>query len=362
MCATALPVYDHVPERAWRHLDTCDYQTWCHARLPRVCCPQHGILQAKAPLSDGSARQTCAMERRCIDTLAECSREGAAKLTGLSWDEMDGVMERSVERGMARRPPELPTQLGIDEKCVFARHKYVTILADLAEGTVTDVLDKRTIDAIKPWFAERKDQLGAVERVAMDMSAGYANVITEMIPDAEICYDHFHVTAKVTGAVDAVRKLEQAEMNQGEERTEFFRARFLFLYNQENVPERRVEQFQKLKATAIKTSRAWAIKEQFRELWNCQSEEEAEAFFKQWYWWATHCRLEPMRKVAHTIKNHWQGIVNAIVHKVTNACTEGLNNKIEKIKRDAFGFRNKAKLRIAILFHCGGLDLYPAIL
>ena len=148
-------------------------------------------------------------------------------------------------------------------------------------------------------------------------------------------------------------------MDKGEGRTEFFRSRFLFLYNEENVPAGRAEQFKRLKSVAVKTGRAWAIKEQFRELWRCKDEAEAEAFFKKWYWWATHSRLEPMRKVAHTVKNHWQGVVNAIVHNVTNACTEGLNNKIEKIKRDAFGFRNKAKLRIAILFHCGGLDLYP---
>ena len=357
-CKQVLPVYDHTAERSWRHLDTCDYETWLHARLPRVACPDHGTLQAKPPLSDPHARITHTMESRCIDVLKECSRKGAAKLTGMSWDEVDAVMHRAVERGMERRSPELPEWMGIDEKSVFAHHKYFTIVTDIKEGRVIDVIDKRTIKAVEPWFIAREEELAGVKGVAMDMSAGYANVVTRLAENADICYDHFHVTMKVNQAVDAVRKLEQKAMDAGDERTHFFRSRYLFLWNEENVPVLRREEFQKLKKVAVKTSRAWAIKENFRELWRCATLEEA--FFKKWFWWATHSRLEPMRKAAHTIKKHWQGVVNAIVHKVSNACTEGLNSKIEKIKRDAYGFRSKESFRKAIMFHCGGLSMYPS--
>jgi transposase len=166
---------------------------------------------------------------------------------------------------------------------------------------------------------------------------------------------------KVNQAVDEVRKQEQRNMADEDDPTGLFRAHYLFLYNQENVPPKRADQFAQLKEKALKTGRAWALKENFRELWKCPTTESAEAFFKKWFWWATHSRLEPMRKAAYTIKNHWQGIVNAITKKVSNACTEGLNNKIEKIKRDAFGFRNKKRFRTAILFHCGGLSLSPVM-
>jgi len=358
-CKVQLPVYDHTNERSWRHLDTCEYETWLHARIPRVACSLDGTVQVKPPLSDPHVRMTHTMESRCIDVLKECSREGSAKLTGLSWDEVDAVMHRAVDRGMERRPPELPEWMGIDEKSVFARHKYFTIITNIKEGRVVDVIDQRTIKAVEPWFIARKEQLADVKGVAMDMSAGYANVVSRLAANADICFDHFHVTMKVNQAVDDVRKLEQRAMEEGEERSQFFRSRYLFLWNEENVPAHRNDEFQKLKAVAVKTSRAWAIKENFRELWRCTTAEEAEAFFKKWFWWATHSRLEPMRKAAHTIKNHWNGVVNAIVHKVSNACTEGLNSKIEKIKRDAYGFRSKDKFRTAILFHCGNLSMYP---
>jgi len=358
-CGTRLPVYDHTPERTWRHLDTCEYQTWLHASLPRVACPSDGTLQIRAPLADGHSRLTMAMERRAIDTLRECSRDGAANLTGLSWDEIDGLMSRAVARGMERRGPELPKRLGIDEKAVFKRHRYATIITDLDKGRVIDVVDQRTVDAVKPGFVERSTALETVEAVAMDMSAAYASVVSEFVPGADICFDHFHVTMNMNKAVDEVRKAEQKLIEEQDDRTLFFRSRFLFLYNYENIPTHRVECFEQLRRQAVKTGRAWAIKENLRELWHCTTLEDAAEFFKKWFWWATHSRLAPVRKAAHTIRNHWQGVANAIVRGVTNACTEGLNSKIEKIKRDAFGFRSKERLRTAILFHCGGLDLYP---
>ncbi len=358
-CGLHCSIRDHVAERTWRHLDTCESTTWLHARLPRVSCPEHGVVQVATPMSDGSSRFTVAMERRCVDTLLECSREGTSRLTGLSWDEADGLMRRSVARGVRRRADAFPQRMGIDEKAVFKRHKYCTIIADLASGTVFDVLDSRTIDGIEPWFKERAPAMGGVKQVAMDMSAGFANVVERLAPKAEICYDHFHVTQLITRAVDQVRKNEQKTIEDPELRKLFFRSRFLVLFNEENIPEHRVEQFEKVKAISDKTARAWALKESFREIWTCGTSECATALFKKWFWWATHSRLEPVRKAAHTIKRHWQGVLKAIVRGVTNACTEGLNSKIERIKRDACGFRSKASLRVAVMFHCGGLDLYP---
>jgi transposase len=73
-------------------------------------------------------------------------------------------------------------------------------------------------------------------------------------------------------------------------------------------------------------------------------------------------RLEPMKKVARTIRDHLWGIVNAIVLRVTNAAAESQNAKIQWIKKQACGFRNRESFRNAIYFHCGGLDLYPATL
>ena len=77
------------------------------------------------------------------------------------------------------------------------------------------------------------------------------------------------------------------------------------------------------------------------------------------FWWATHSRLEPIRKVAHMFKRHLFNILTYTKHRLTNAVAEEFNNKIQQIKQRAYGFRNIEHFKIAIYFHCGGLDLYP---
>ena len=102
------------------------------------------------------------------------------------------------------------------------------------------------------------------------------------------------------------------------------------------------------------------MKEELWALWQASSPEEAKAFWKRWFWWATHSRLKPMRDVAYLIKRHLANVLTYIIHPITNAVSEGLNSKIQTIKKRAYGFRNKEHFKTAIYFHCGGLNLYPA--
>ena len=95
------------------------------------------------------------------------------------------------------------------------------------------------------------------------------------------------------------------------------------------------------------------------EMWECRDRREALEIFRAWYAWAIRSRLEPIKRVARMIKNHLDGVLNAIVSGVTNARLEGLNTMIQWLKRSARGFRNRDRFRAAIYFHLGGLDLYP---
>ena len=88
-------------------------------------------------------------------------------------------------------------------------------------------------------------------------------------------------------------------------------------------------------------------------------EKAARKFFKQWFWWATHARLKPMAEVAKKLKRHLDNILTYLEHRITNAVAEGLNSKIQQIKSAARGFRKFENYRIAILFFCGKLDMYP---
>jgi len=133
----------------------------------------------------------------------------------------------------------------------------------------------------------------------------------------------------------------------------------MWLYGQENLPEKYQVDFDVLRQSNLKTSRAWAIKESLHGLWDCDNLEQAQQWWKRWYFWATHSRLEPVKKVARMVKRHIDGVMNYFLHPITNAASEGLNSQIQLLKQQARGYRNFSNLRVAILFHCGGLELYP---
>ena len=107
--------YDHAPERQWRHLNTCQFHTLVHARVPRVQCPEHGVVQVKVPWAEPHGRFTLLMERFVIDVLQACQTvKGACSLVGISWDQAWHVLERAVDRGLARKDAGTIARIGID--------------------------------------------------------------------------------------------------------------------------------------------------------------------------------------------------------------------------------------------------------
>jgi transposase len=162
-------------------------------------------------------------------------------------------------------------------------------------------------------------------------------------------------------AVNNVRRAEhRALLRKGDDRLK--RTRFLWLMGPDKLnrlDEGDRAHFDELKASTLKVARAWAIKETARGLWGYVRRGWALKAWKRWLVWAFRSQLEPMRKAARVIKNNLWGIVNAVVQHVTNATSESLNARIQWVKKNACGFRNRERFRTAILFHCGGLDLYP---
>jgi len=362
-CRRPAPLHDHTEERVWRHLDTCHCQTYLHARLPRTKCPEHGVRQVATTWAESNSHNTLRFESRVIDTLRECDVTGARRLTGMSWDETWRVMVKAVARGRKRKKRCVPAQLSIDEKSFARHHRYETLVCDRERGTVEYVTDDREQESLERYFRQfTREELAGVQCVAMDMWEPYIAATKEHVPQAEekIVFDRFHVIRYVTEAVDKIRRQEHKLLKaHGDERLKG--TRYLWLANEENVPEWRQAEFEAVRALKLKTGRGWAIKELLRDFWTYSSKAWAKKFFQNWYFWATHSRLEPMVKAAKTLKRHLANILTWFKHRISNATVEGLNSKIQMVKEMACGFRNREHYKIAIYFHCGGLDLYPRL-
>jgi len=158
--------------------------------------------------------------------------------------------------------------------------------------------------------------------------------------------------------VNTVRKREHRELLSVGDAT-LSKSKYLWLYSAENVPEKSRERFDMLKGAHLKTARAWALKEALRELWDCRHARDAIAFWKRWYFWATHSRLQPMIAAAKMIASHLPNVLTYFEHRISNAMAEGLNSKVATIQKRACGYRNPSHFKVAVYFHCGGLDLWP---
>jgi transposase len=359
-CGRACPGYD-TRRRSWRHLDTCQFRTILVADVPRIECGEHGVLQVEVPWATPDSGFTVLMESLIIDWLLEASIAAVARRMRLTWDAIDGVKQRAVRRGLQRRQLEPIRRVGVDETAYQKRHEYVTVVNDLERGRVIFVGDGRKQDALDGFWAllpaERRREL---EAVAMDMLPAYMRSTRDHLEGAasKICFDRFHVAKILNEAVNTVRKQEHRELV-AEGDWQLKGTKYVWMQNPENMPPARRRVFDQLRDAALKSGRAWAIKEAARWLWSYAVRGWAVKGWKRWIAWALRSRLEPMRRAARTIREHLWGIVNAIVLGVTNAGAESHNAKIQWIKKQACGFRNRERFRNAIYFHLGGLDLYP---
>jgi len=357
----------HVKEwrkRRWRHLDSCQFQTILEALVPVVECAEHGAQTVQVPWAERSSRFTMYFERFALRVLEACSADRASKLLGISWEEADGIKQRAVRRGLARRQIDGLEYVCVDEKAVGRGHDYVTVVTGVIGGKphvlyLGDGRDEAALNGFWAWLGPQG--CARIKAVSMDMSQSYQNSACRYCPDAELIFDPFHMMKMLNKAVDEVRQ-QEAVMGTGADRTALKQTRQMWLWGEENLPERHASRFAALKDSSLKTARAWRLKELWRTFKRCVDVADAHAFFHKWYVLAMRSKLEQVKKVARTFKAHLAGIVSIFRHGFCNALAEGVNSRIQLLIQKSCGYRNRQRLKTDILFHFGGLNMDPLII
>ena len=362
-CGKPASIYDHRMRR-WRHLDSCNHKTLIEAAIPRIKCEEHGVIQIPVSWAEKNSRFTMEFESAVILWLQEDSIKAVAGNFSLSWDEVNGIMERAVKRGLQRRQQSKPEQIGIDETSFQKRHEYVTVILDKQRNVVIDILDDRKAVTLTEWFKHQKTcDFSAVSSISMDMWDPFIKAIHSSFDNAGelICFDRYHVAQYFCKAVNKVRSQESKTYKKGEYNP-LYKTKYQWLRNSSRTDNRQSKrkEFMPLTRMNLKTSRAWRIKEAASLLWDYTNMTVAEKNWKRLLRWISLCRLEPVIEVGKTIRNYFYGILNAIRLKINNGMLESKNSFIQKIKNKACGFRNRNRFKTAILFHLGGLDLFPA--
>ena len=359
-CRRECMVYDHLRERVWRDLDSIGFKTFIHARPPRIQCPEHGIREAVMPLSERRSRFTLRFESRSIRVLQNMDIYNFTQIMDISWSQAWNIIDHAVKRGMSRKTSH-PRIIGIDDKSYRKGHKYITIVMDMEKDSVDFIsLDRRKSSLDAYYESLNESDLSKISAVSMDMWDPYISSTLENVPDAhgKIVFDRFHVMRHVNEAVDSVRKEENRDLVK-KGIMDLKGSRYIWLYSQENLPDKYRERYNALKSSDLKTGKAYSMKENIRNLWNCVSGEDAREYWKRWHSWIVHSSIDAMKIVAKMMRVHIDKILNYFTHRITNAKAEGINSKIALIEKMAYGFRNRGHLKTAIYFKCGNLDLYP---
>jgi len=336
------------------------FETRLRARVPRADCKACGVKTTAVPWAGKHSRFTLMFEAFAIQVIQACGNvKNAAGLLGLDWDSVHRIMERAVERGLERRELESLKYVGLDEKSFRRGHSYISLLTDLTGSRVLEVVEDRTTEAANGLWKDLSDgQKQQIEAVAIDMWPAFANSVEANAQQAEIVHDRFHISKHLNEAVDKVRRSENKALQKADD-DRLKGTKQLWLFNPENMSEDHWIEFDTLKDQELKTSRAWAIKEQFRWFWEYCYAGNARKFFKRWYGWAARSQLGPIIKVAKMLKRHLENTLTYFRHGITNAMSEGFNSRIQSIKSQARGFRAFENYRTRILFYCGKLDLLP---
>ncbi len=343
-------------------MDTCRYGQLLHAALPRTRCPEHGVRLVSVSWAEPGSHFTGLFERLAIDWLQEASQQAVARQLDLSWDEIHGIMERAVRRGLARRTADELPHLGVDEKAFRRGHRYATIVVDIWRSRVLYVSkgrDQASLDTFWPTLTPQ--QLSDIDLVAMDMHQAYVNSVQQHLPNGEnkIVFDKFHVAKHLGEAVDRVRRAENKALQKDED-DRLVGTKYDWLRNPNNFGRVAWAEFRELRESKLKTARAWALKEHGMQFWECRTARQAERHFTWWYRWATHSRLKPMIEKAKMLKSRLPHLLTYFKYGLTNATSESLNSKIQWVRYTARGFRNFQNFATAIYFHCGKLDMAPS--
>jgi transposase len=354
-CGTkGLPVYDTV-DKTWRHLNFWQYKTYIHMRTPRTTCPKCGERLWVPPWGRVESGCTQLFEAFIMALAKEMSISSIAAIVGEHDTRIWRIVRHHVDGAYGKKNYAEVTNVGCDETSSRKGHNYVTVFADMQSKEVifaTKGKDSGTIKAFAEELPKHAAQPEQIKEVAMDMSPAFISGVSEQLPEASITFDKFHVIQALNKAQDEVRRMEQ-KMN-----PLLTSSRYIWLKNPENLTAKQKELLETLRYENLKTAKVYQMKMTFQDIYrNIAEPEAAEEAIKKWLAWAVCSRLQPIKKFAQMVKIHFQGIMRYFTTGLTSGTMEGINSRIQGIKRRARGFRNIDNFIAMIYLDTAGLKM-----
>lgn len=340
--------------KTWRHLNFFQYKCYLHFRTPYIrSASGHTEVYTPVWASTGSGF-TLLFESFILTLAPKLSMSELSKMTGETDKRLYRVVKRHVTKARAKKDYSKVEKLGVDETSSAKGHTYVTVCTDMETREVIYVTPGKDASTMAKFVEDLKNHGGDAENIqelSMDLGPAYISGAKKYFPSATITFDKFHIIKLLNAGVDAVRKAEQKENGT------LKHMRWTLLKNPSKHTAKEANKIKDLSKCNKRMAKAYQMKVTFQEIYDIPTKEEAEIALKSWGSWAVRSRLEPIKKFWRTVQNHWDGILNYFDTRLTAGISEGINSRIQEIKRRGRGYRNIDNFISLIYLSMSNLDI-----
>jgi transposase len=321
-------------------------------KVPRVeCLDCHTVRQVRVEFAEPRRSYTHAFERYALELSRSTTIQDAARHLDVSWDTVKDIQARYLQRRFARPRLRHLQEIAIDEIAIGKGHRYVTVVLDLDSGAVVFVGDGKGADALDPFWRRLRGAHARIRAVATDMSKAYIQAVRRHLPKAVHVFDRFHIVKLFNDKLSDLRRELHRQASAGPHKHVLKGTRWLLLKNPENLDDRRREREKLEEALRLNQplATAYYLKEDLRQIWVQPNKATARRVLDDWIRRAEASCIHQLWQMANTLSMYRSGILAYYDYPISTGPLEGTNNKIQTMKRQAYGFRDQEFFKLKIL-------------
>ena len=361
-CERPARLYDRLNKRRFEFIPLWGYRVFLVYLMRRVDCINCGVKVEQVPWARGKRELTDTYQQFLAHWAKKLSWKEVAISFQTSWDKVFNAVEYVVQWGLEHRELSGITAIGVDEIAWRKGHHYLTMVYQIDAGNtrLLWVGKDRTVKTFLRFFRFfGKERSQALKYICSDMWKPYIKVIEKKASQAIHILDRFHIVAKLNKAIDKVRAGEHRQMQKDGYEPLLKNSRWCLLKRWENLTEKQEAKLNDLLKYNLTSVRAYLLKEDFSGFWEYVSPAWAEKFLDRWCTRVMRSKIDPMKKVAKSLRAHKPLILNWFKAKKTfsSGVVEGLNNKAKVTTRNSYGFRTYRGAEVALYHALGALPV-----